>query len=106
MKNGLREGQPLDGLVTKAEVFFCLGQQASKAHDAFRLELVQFSLVAPLRVHPRQKAQGFPQLFWPHLEGGSQLVEDAEGRFEGFVHVDNWVQQKLVTATGPNPLPR
>jgi len=34
------------------------------------------------------------------------VVEDAEGRFEGFVHVDNWVQQKLVTATGPNPLPR
>ena len=34
------------------------------------------------------------------------VVEDAEGRFEGFVHVDDWVPQKLVTATGPNPLPR
>jgi predicted metalloenzyme YecM len=25
--------------------------------------------------------------------------------FEGFVHVDDWVPQRLVTATGPNPLP-
>ena len=23
-----------------------------------------------------------------------------------FVHVDDWVPQRLVTATGPNPLPR
>ena len=34
------------------------------------------------------------------------VVEDEEGRFEGFVHVDGWVPQGLVTATGPNPLPR
>ena len=27
-------------------------------------------------------------------------------RFDGFVHVDGWVPQRLVTATGPNPLPR
>ena len=26
--------------------------------------------------------------------------------FDGFVHVDAWVPQRLVTATGPNPLPR
>ena len=26
--------------------------------------------------------------------------------FDGFVHVDEWVPQRLVTATGPNPLPR
>jgi predicted metalloenzyme YecM len=26
--------------------------------------------------------------------------------FDGFVHVDDWVPQSLVTATGPNPLPR
>jgi predicted metalloenzyme YecM len=26
--------------------------------------------------------------------------------FEGFVHVDGWVPQHLVTATGPRPLPR
>jgi hypothetical protein len=28
------------------------------------------------------------------------------GRFDGFQHVDDWVPQQLVTATGPNPLPR
>jgi hypothetical protein len=27
-------------------------------------------------------------------------------RFDGFRHVDEWVPQRLVTATGPNPLPR
>jgi predicted metalloenzyme YecM len=27
-------------------------------------------------------------------------------RFDGFKHVDDWVPQQLVTATGPNPLPR
>ena len=26
--------------------------------------------------------------------------------FDGFVHVEDWVPQRLVTATGPNPLPR
>lgn len=34
------------------------------------------------------------------------VVEEEEGPFEGFVHVDDWVPQQLVTATGPNPLPR
>ena len=28
------------------------------------------------------------------------------GRFEGFSHVDDWVPQRLVTANGPNALPR
>jgi predicted metalloenzyme YecM len=27
-------------------------------------------------------------------------------RFDGFRHVDDWVPQRLITATGPNPLPR
>jgi len=35
-----------------------------------------------------------------------EVVEEEEGRFEGFVHLDDWVPQRLVTATGPNPLPR
>jgi hypothetical protein len=26
--------------------------------------------------------------------------------FDGFSHVEDWVPQRLVTATGPNPLPR
>ena len=31
---------------------------------------------------------------------------DAGAFAEGFHHVDDWVPQRLVTATGPNPLPR
>jgi hypothetical protein len=34
------------------------------------------------------------------------VVEDEVGPFEGFSHVDDWVPQRLVTATGANPLPR
>jgi predicted metalloenzyme YecM len=33
-------------------------------------------------------------------------VELYGGRVDGFQHVDNWVPQRLVTATGPDPLPR
>jgi len=34
-------------------------------------------------------------------------VCELEGaRFEGFQHVDDWVPQRMVTATGPDPLPR
>ncbi|HET9900327.1 MAG TPA: VOC family protein [Actinomycetes bacterium] len=33
-------------------------------------------------------------------------VELAGDRFDGFQHVEDWVPQRLVTATGPNPLPR
>ena len=33
------------------------------------------------------------------------VVEEAAGPFEGFVHVDDWVPQRLVTASGPRPLP-
>ena len=38
--------------------------------------------------------------------GDFDVVEDEVGGFEGFVHVDDWVPQRFVTATGPNPLPR
>jgi predicted metalloenzyme YecM len=34
------------------------------------------------------------------------VVEEEQGGFEGFTHVDDWVPQQLVTATGPNPLPQ
>jgi hypothetical protein len=34
------------------------------------------------------------------------VAEDEGVRYDGFVHVDDWVPQRLVTATGPNPLPR
>ena len=33
-------------------------------------------------------------------------IELEGGRFDGVHHVDDWVPQRLVTATGPNPLPR
>ena len=33
------------------------------------------------------------------------VVEDEGARFDCFRHVDDWVPQRLVTATGPNPLP-
>ena len=36
-----------------------------------------------------------------------ESVELHAGPFsDGFHHVDDWSPQRLVTATGPNPLPR
>ncbi len=35
-----------------------------------------------------------------------QVVEMGGASFDGFHHVDDWIPQRLVTATGPNPLPR
>jgi predicted metalloenzyme YecM len=34
------------------------------------------------------------------------VVLQSGASFDGFVHVDDWVPQRLVTATGRNPLPR
>ena len=34
------------------------------------------------------------------------VCELGGARFDRFEHVDDWVPQRLVTATGPNPLPR
>jgi predicted metalloenzyme YecM len=34
------------------------------------------------------------------------VVEDEVGGYEGFTHVDDWVPQRMLAATGPNPLPR
>ncbi|UCG41422.1 MAG: VOC family protein, partial [Acidimicrobiia bacterium] len=33
------------------------------------------------------------------------IVEEEQGGFDGFTHVEGWVPQQQVTATGPNPLP-
>lgn len=43
----------------------------------------------------------------PSYDGGPRAsVELDAGPFgDGFHHVDGWVPQRLVTATGPNPLP-
>jgi hypothetical protein len=40
-----------------------------------------------------------------HQRSLREVVELAGARFNGFHHVDDWVPQRLVTATGPNPLP-
>ena len=37
------------------------------------------------------------------LQASVELFGD---RIDGFQHVEDWVPQRLVTATGPNPLPR
>ena len=46
-----------------------------------------------------------------HVKFYRESLRAAIERFEGpfgdrFLHVDGWVPQRLVTATGPNPLPR
>ncbi len=41
-----------------------------------------------------------------HRRSLRAVVELKGGRFDGVHHVDDWVPQRLVTATGPNPLPR
>jgi hypothetical protein len=40
------------------------------------------------------------------LEHLGVVVGDEFNDFDGFRHVDDWVPQQLVTATGPDPLPR
>ena len=41
-----------------------------------------------------------------HRRSLRAAVELEGGTFDGIYHVDDWVPQRLVTATGPNPLPR
>ena len=41
-----------------------------------------------------------------HQRALREVVELQGGRFDGIHHVEGWVPQRLVTATGPNPLPR
>jgi len=41
-----------------------------------------------------------------HRRSLRDVVELKGARFDGFHHVDDWVPQRIVTATGPNPLPR
>ena len=41
-----------------------------------------------------------------HQRSLRQTAEMTGSQFDGFQHVDDWVPQQLVTATGPNPLPR
>ncbi len=41
-----------------------------------------------------------------HRRSLREVIELQGRTFEGIQHVDGWVPQRLVTATGPNPLPR
>ena len=41
-----------------------------------------------------------------HRRSLREVIELQGGTFDGFRHVEGWVPQRLVTATGPNPLPR
>jgi predicted metalloenzyme YecM len=41
-----------------------------------------------------------------HRRALREVVELQGRTFNGFQHVEGWVPQRLVTATGPNPLPR
>jgi predicted metalloenzyme YecM len=41
-----------------------------------------------------------------HRRSLRAVIELEGGTFDGVRHVDDWVPQRLVTATGPNPLPR
>jgi predicted metalloenzyme YecM len=41
-----------------------------------------------------------------HQRSLGAVVELQGGRFDGFHHVEDWVPQRLVTATRANPLPR
>ncbi len=41
-----------------------------------------------------------------HRRSLQSVVELQGGTFDGVRHVEGWVPQRLVTATGPNPLPR
>jgi predicted metalloenzyme YecM len=41
-----------------------------------------------------------------HRRSLRAVIELGGGTFDGFHHVEDWVPQRLVTATGPNPLPR
>jgi hypothetical protein len=44
-------------------------------------------------------------LIWPRTPCRA-VIELEGGTFDGIPHVDDRVPQRLVTATGPNPLPR
>ena len=41
-----------------------------------------------------------------HRRSLREVIGLQGGTFDGFRHVEGWVPQRLVTATGPNPLPR
>ena len=59
-------------------------------------------------IHPEARAGRSPGV--AHVKFYRRSLYDGVilqgARFDGFSHVDDWVPQRLVTATGPNPLSR
>jgi hypothetical protein len=47
-----------------------------------------------------------PVLTGQQFQGPNSTPDPVYPFEDGFHHVDDWVAQRLVTATGPNPLPR
>jgi predicted metalloenzyme YecM len=50
--------------------------------------------------------EDFTHVKFYRLSLRASVEQDAGPFTEGFRHVEDWVPQRLVTATGPNPLPR
>lgn len=76
------------------------GGQRSKLRARRRTARVSRALLAP-----GSAREGFTHAKLYRRSFFDDII--AEGvTFEGFAHVDDWVRQRLVTATGPNPLPR
>lgn len=50
--------------------------------------------------------EDFTHVKFYRLSLGDSVALDGHGLGDGFHHVEGWVPQRLVTATGPNPLPR
>ncbi len=63
-------------------------------------------LAEPLRVLDGQVIPLIELIPPVHRRSLREVVELQGATFDGFHHVDDWVPQRLVTATGPNPLPR
>ena len=86
------------------------GPDAAESFEDERVELVaklgeNIVIVSPTRFEaPEGDVLG--AYAHPPANKIGVLVELQGGTFDGIRHVDGWVPQRLVTATGPNPLPR
>jgi len=53
-----------------------------------------------------ERPQVVPHVKFCRLSLKASVELDGYRFDDGFEHVDDWAPQRLVTATGPNPLPR
>ncbi len=90
------------------------GRPMSKILLMQPLEVLEHALVPLIElippVHQRVYRMGLEHLGVTHVKFYRRSLRDVcelEGaRFDGFRHVEDWVPQRIVTATGPGPLPR